>query len=136
MMGGKCRYVGGFLMPVPRWVAKVNKRFTNPQALKRGEWPVLTHVGRTSGATYRTPLEAHPIDDGYIFVLMYGSDSDWVQNVLAAGTATLDIGNDTFELVHPKLIPKEDAWQLLPAETKRPPGFLRVGEYLQVDVLE
>jgi hypothetical protein len=53
------------------------------------------HVRRTSGATYRTPLEAHPIDDGYIFILVYGSDSDWVQDVLAAGTATLNVDNGT-----------------------------------------
>jgi len=123
-------------MPVPRWVAKVNRRFTNPRALKRGDWPVLTHVGRTSGATYRTPLEAHPIDDGYIFILVYGSGSDWVQNVLAAGTATLDIDNDIVELVNPRLISKEDAWQLLPPDTKKPPGFLRISEYLRTDILQ
>ncbi len=123
-------------MPVPKWVAKVNKRVTNPLQLKRGQWPVLTHVGRTSGATYRTPLEAHPIDGGYIFILVYGSDSDWVQNVLAAGSATLNIDDDTFALVNPRLISRDDAWQLLPADTKEPPGFLRIGEYLQVDVRE
>lgn len=122
-------------MPVPRWVAKVNRRLTNPRALKRGDWPVLTHVGRTSGATYRTPLEAHPIDDGYIFILVYGSDSDWVQNVLAARTATLNIDDDTFELVNPRLISKKEARQLLPPDTKEPPGFLRIGEYLRADVL-
>jgi deazaflavin-dependent oxidoreductase (nitroreductase family) len=123
-------------MPVPRWVAKVNRRFTNPLALKRGDWPVLTHVGRTSGETYRTPLDAEPIDDGYIFMLVYGSDSDWVQNVLATGTATLDIDDDTFQLVNPRLISKKDARQLLPSETKEPPGFLRIGDYLQVDIVQ
>ena len=122
-------------MPVPRWVAKANKRFTNPKALERGDWPILTHVGRTSGVTYRTPLEAHPTDDGYIFVLMYGSESDWVQNVLAAGTATLDIDNETFDVKDPRLIPEEEAWQQLPPGTKKPPGFFRVGEFLQVDVV-
>ena len=122
-------------MPMPRWVAKVNKRVTNPLQLKRGSWPVLTHVGRTSGATYRTPLEVHPIDGGYIFVLVYGPDSDWVQNVLAAGNATLDVDDAMFELVNPRLISKDDAWQLLSADTKAPPSFLRISEYLQVDVL-
>jgi len=120
---------------MPKWVAKFNKRVTNPLQLKRGSWPVLTHVGRTSGATYRTPLEVHPIESGYIFVLVYGSDSDWVQNVLAAGIATLDVADATFELVNPRLISKDDAWQLLSADTKAPPGFLRIREYLQVDVL-
>ncbi len=123
-------------MPMPKWVAKVNKRFTNPMELKRGKWPVLTHVGRISGVTYRTPLEAHHIDSGYIFILVYGSDSDWVQNVLAGGDTTLDIEDDTFALVNPRLVSKEDAWQLLSPDTKKPPGFLRIDEYLQVDVLQ
>jgi deazaflavin-dependent oxidoreductase (nitroreductase family) len=122
-------------MPVPRWVAKVNKRVTNPLQVKQGKWPVLTHAGRTSGATYRTPLEAHPIDGGYIFILVYGSDSDWVQNVLAGGDAALDIDGDTFKLVNPRLVSKEAAWQLLSPDTKEPPKFLRIDEYLQVDVL-
>ncbi len=97
---------------------------------------VLTHVGRISGVTYRTPLEAHPINSGYIFIVVYGSDSDWVQNVLAGGNATLDINDDTFALVNPRFISKEDAWHLLSPDTKEPPGFLRIDEYLQVDVLQ
>jgi deazaflavin-dependent oxidoreductase (nitroreductase family) len=121
-------------MPVPKWVAKFNKRVTNPREIKRGNWPVLAHVGRSSGRTYHTPLEVHPVDGGYVFILMYGSDSDWVQNVLAAGSATLDIDGEVVELVSPRLVSKADAWQVMATDTKAPPGFLRVSEYLQVDI--
>ena len=121
-------------MPVPMWVAKVNKRVFNPREIRRGVRPVLTHAGRSSGTAYRTPLDAHPVDGGFIFIVMYGSGSDWVQNVLASGAATLKIGGDEFELVSPRLISKENAWQLLPTTTKAPPSFLRVTEYLQMDV--
>ena len=121
-------------MPVPKWVARVNKRITNKAVLKRGVSPVLTYVGRSSGKTYRTPLDAHPVDNGYIFILMYGSDSDWVKNVLAAGTASLKVGGDEFELVSPRLVTKGVAWQQLPATTKAPPDFLRVTEFLQMDI--
>jgi deazaflavin-dependent oxidoreductase (nitroreductase family) len=120
-------------MPVPMWIARVNKRVFNPLELRRGVRPVLTHVGRSSGKTYRTPLDAHAVDGGYIFIVMYGSDSDWVQNVLAAGAATLEIDGDEFELVSPRLVSKQDAWQQLSATTKAPPEFLRVTEYLQMD---
>ena len=123
-------------MPVPKWVAKVNKRVTNPLQLKQGKWPVVTHVRRLSGATYRTPLEAHPIDSGYIFILVYGSDSDWAQNMLASGDATLDIDGDTVKLMNPRLVSKKDAWQSLSSDTKEPHKLLRIDEYLQVDVLE
>lgn len=121
-------------MPIPMWVARVNKRVFNPLELRRGVRPVLTHVGRSSGITYRTPLDAHPVEGGYIFFVMYGSNSDWVQNVLAAGAATLEIDGDAFELVSPRLVPKEDAWQLLSTTTKAPAEYLRVTEYLQTDV--
>ncbi|MGZ5384202.1 MAG: nitroreductase family deazaflavin-dependent oxidoreductase [Acidimicrobiia bacterium] len=121
-------------MPVPMWVAQVNKRVFNPLELKRGVRPVLKHVGRLSGRTYRTPLDAHAIAGGYIFIVMYGASSDWVKNVLVAGAATLEIDDHEIELVSPRLVSKEDAWKLLSATTKAPPGFLRVTEYLQMEV--
>jgi len=116
------------------WVAQINKRVLNPLELRRGVRPVLTHVGRSSGKTYRTPLDAHPVDGGYIIIVMYGPDSDWVQNVLAAGAATLEIEGEEFELMSPRLVSKEDAWQLLSTTTKAPPDYLRVTEYLQMDL--
>ncbi len=121
-------------MPVPMWVAQVNKRVFNPREVRKGVRPVLTHVGRSSEKTYRTPLDAHAVEGGYIFIVMYGSDSDWVQNVLAAGSATLKVDSDELELVSPRLVSKEDAWQLLPSTTKAPANFLRVTEYLQMDM--
>ncbi len=117
-------------MPVPRWVTQVNKRGFNRLVLKRGTWPVLIHVGRSSGKTYQVPPDAHPVDNGYIFILVYGSGSDWVKNVLAAGTASLKIGGDELELVSARLVTEEAAWRQLPSATKAPPRFLRVSEYL------
>ncbi len=121
-------------MPVPKWIALANRRFLNPRELKRGVRPVLTHVGRSSGKTYRTPLDAHVVEGGYIFIIMYGSDSDWVQNILAAGTATVAVDGEHFDLESPKLISKQEAWKLLSPKTKEPPSFLKVTEYLQMDV--
>ena len=40
-------------MPMPRWVAWVNKRVTNKAVLKRGASPVLRVVGRSSGGATR-----------------------------------------------------------------------------------
>ena len=122
-------------MPMPLWFGHVNKRVFNPRELKRGVRPVITHIGRRSGTTYRTPMEATPVDSGYIFVLMYGSASDWVQNVLAADSASLRIAGQEIELVSPRVVDEDAAWQLLPSTKKRPPGFLNVDEYLQMDVL-
>jgi deazaflavin-dependent oxidoreductase (nitroreductase family) len=50
---------------------------------------IVTHVGRTSGRAYRTPVNAFRADGGYIIALTYGPESDWVKNVLAAGSCAL-----------------------------------------------
>ncbi len=123
-------------MPVPMWIGKVNKRVFNPREIKNGERPVLTHVGRSSGTVYRTPLDAHPVDGGYIFIVMYGSESDWVKNIMAAGTATLTVAGDEIDLTSPRLISKDEAFQVLAKTTKAPPGFLKVTEYLRMDAVE
>lgn len=123
-------------VPMPRWWGQVNKRVFNPRELARGERPVLTHVGRTSGKTFRTPLDAHPVEGGYVFILVYGAESDWVRNVLAAGHAGLRINGREIELCRPRLIGEGEAWRVLPPTVKRPPRWLRITEYLRMDLAE
>ena len=121
-------------MPMPRWWGQINKRLFNPRELRRGERPVLTHIGRVSGRTYRTPLDAHPVDGGYLFILVYGAKSDWVRNVMAAGRARLAIDGQEVELATPRLVDEAQAWQALPSTVQRPPRFLRISEYLRMDL--
>ena len=120
-------------MPMPRWWGHINKRVFNPRAIAGGKWPVLSHVGRTSGAMYRTPLDAHPVDGGYVFVLVYGSGSDWVQNVLSAGRARLRVGGREVELAAPRLVGEDEAFAALSDEVARPPRLLRITEFLRMD---
>jgi deazaflavin-dependent oxidoreductase (nitroreductase family) len=121
-------------MPLPKWLAQINKRTFNKMEIKRGVRPVLAHVGRSSGKTYHTPLDAHKTDDGYIFIINYGSRSDWVKNILAAGTATLSVEGNEVTLVSPRVITKDVASQKLPATTKWPSDFMKVTECLQMDI--
>jgi deazaflavin-dependent oxidoreductase (nitroreductase family) len=121
-------------MPMPRWLAEINKRFFNRMELRRGKRPVLTHVGRTSGTTYHTPLDAHRVGDGFVFILVYGSQADWVQNIMASGHARLATGGEQFDLTHPRLLEKDAAWELLEGKAKPPPGFMNVNEFLQMDI--
>ena len=121
-------------MPMPKWWGHINKRVFNPGQIKKGVSPVLTHVGRASGKAFQTPLDAHPVDGCYIFILVYGSGSDWVKNIIAAGTASLRVKGEEISLESPRVITEEAAWELLPPTTKRPPRFLRISEYLQMDI--
>lgn len=122
------------LMPMPLWWGKINKRVFNPSALKNGKWKVLTHVGRSSGRIYRTPLEAYEVDGTFVFILVYGSRSDWVQNILHEGSGSLQADDELIELASPRLISAKEAWSLLDGLAKPPPGFLNVNEFLQMDI--
>jgi len=122
-------------MPLPRWLAQVNKRTFNKLELKRGKRPVITHIGRRSGNVFRTPLDAHAVEGGFVFILNYGADSDWVQNILAAGTATLLAAGSRYELTNPRLITDEVARRHLAPGTKLPPQRMNITEFLIMDTL-
>lgn len=122
-------------MPLPRWLARFNRRVMNPREVRSGKRPVLTHVGRSSGRVYRTPLDAHRIDGGYVFFPLYGARSDWVRNILAVGTARLTAEGEDVELDHPRVVARDDVRELLPVGVKLPPGLLRVRELLRMDLV-
>ncbi|MCP3988420.1 MAG: nitroreductase family deazaflavin-dependent oxidoreductase [Actinomycetia bacterium] len=119
-------------MPYPRWLAKINKRVINPRQIRKGTYPVVTHVGRTSGLSYRTPLDAFPTETGYVLVARYGPESDWVQNILAAGTATLRINDEEHELNTPRLVSRDQALSVLGAE-EPPADFTKAEDFVLMD---
>jgi len=121
-------------MPMPRWLARINKRVFNPIEIRRGVRPVLIHVGRSSGKTYRTPLDAHPLPDGYLLIPMYGPRTDWLKNVLAAGSARLRLAGKEVELESPRIVKQKDVWPLLLKPAKIPPGISGDSDLLQTDV--
>jgi deazaflavin-dependent oxidoreductase (nitroreductase family) len=121
-------------MPLPRWLAHINKRVFNPMEVRRGARPVLIHTGRSSGKTYRTPLDAHRLPDGYLFIPLYGPRTDWVKNVLAAQAARLSIDGHEIELQSPRLVRKKDIWPMVPTTTKSYPGISGESELLHMDL--
>lgn len=118
-------------MPLPRWLAYTNRRIFNRYELKRGKYPVVVHVGRTSGATYRTPVEAFEIEGGYALILMYGRETDWLQNLLAAGGGELEVRGETISIIEPCIIDLAEAHGLS-ARMGNPPKWANVTEALRV----
>lgn len=123
-------------MPYPRWLAKINKRIFNPREVRKGNRPVLVHSGRSSGATYQTPLDAHPTRSGYVLVVRYGPESDWVQNTLAAGGATLRIEGEEHRLSAPRLVAQDEAVAELAPGEEADADFLRADHYLLTDTAD
>ena len=80
-------------MPMPRWWARANRFGLNRLARHIVWWmpgfALVEHTGRRSGRTYRTPVNVFRARGGYLVVLAYGPNADWVRNVLAAGGCRL-----------------------------------------------
>ncbi|BBZ32935.1 peptidase [Mycolicibacterium confluentis] len=83
-------------MRMPRAAADFNRRVTNPVARSLTPWlpclGTLEHTGRTSGKHYRTPLLVFGTRDGFVILIGYGPETDWLKNVLAGGPTVLTSG--------------------------------------------
>jgi deazaflavin-dependent oxidoreductase (nitroreductase family) len=80
-------------MRAARALARFNRSVVNPiqkvYATHLPPFAVVTHVGRRSGRTYRTPVLAFRSGTTLAVVLFYGNGTDWIRNVLAQGSATI-----------------------------------------------
>jgi deazaflavin-dependent oxidoreductase (nitroreductase family) len=90
-----------------RWLAKFNIAVTNRiTSLFAGWLPgfgILTHVGRRSGKVYRTPVNVFRAPNGFVVALTYSSQSEWVKNVLAAGSCELKTRGRKYHLSVPNV---------------------------------
>ena len=120
-------------MQYPRWLAKLNRRVFNPGQVRAGKRPVVIHTGRSTGTLYQTPLDALPTTQGYVLVVRYGPDSDWVRNILVAGTATLRIDGEERRLGSPRLVPQHVAADALAAGVEPHRDFFKADHYLLMD---
>jgi deazaflavin-dependent oxidoreductase (nitroreductase family) len=104
-------------MRMPRAVANFNRRVTNPVArVVVGRFPtqgILEHVGRKSGRRYRTPLTIFNTRDGFVILIGYGLESDWLKNVLAGGPITIRKLGRTVAVGEPRLVSKVEAATLV-----------------------
>lgn len=105
-------------------VRSMNKRFWNKQAIKTAgepgaEYAKVLHRGRTSGTEYETPIGAIPTDDGFVVILPYGTQADWVRNVLHHGEATIVHDGEHVAVHNPVLMPPHDVEQWLSPTARR-----------------
>src|SRR5438552_14764583 len=91
------------MSPLRPFTMRVINPLTRRVAGRRPGFGILVFRGRTSGRTYRAPINAFRRGDAYVFALPYGSTSQWVKNVLAAGSCTLHTRGRDVQLADPEL---------------------------------
>ena len=124
-------------MPIPSFVARINRTVTNPVVRRfAGRSPgfaIVEHIGRSSGRRYRTPVNIVRLENGFLIALTYGSTSDWVRNVFAAGGATLVYRDERIAVVNPRIIEEEGSHTAFPAVVRAALKVLDVRKYLELD---
>jgi len=116
---------------------RFNRRFGNPRQMKTAGTPgayagIVRHVGRRSGRRYETPVVPCAVTGGFVIALPYGASADWVQNVLAAGLATVVTEGQTYEVERPEVVPITDVITAFPAGARRNLRLFHVDEALRV----
>ncbi len=104
---------------VLRWLIWYHKHVENPVMVRffsgrSSRDALLHHVGRRSGKTYATPLTAHRSEDTIIIPLPYGTETDWLRNLQAAGQGVVELEDRSFTVNEPEVVPIDQVMPLLP----------------------
>ena len=95
-------------MTFPRALARYTRGAVNGMTLRfagHAAFADLEHIGRKSGTVRHTPVRAFRAGNTVIIGLNFGRQSDWYQNIKAAGTCRMRLGSEQLTLGAPTLIP-------------------------------
>jgi deazaflavin-dependent oxidoreductase (nitroreductase family) len=124
-------------MPLPRSIARFNKRFTSrwaePLARRFSNFAVVHHRGRRTGRSYATPVNCFGDNETVVVALTYGVGADWAQNVLR-GPATLELRGRVRRIVAAELAGRDETWATLPRLVRVALRVLRVRDFLRLSL--
>ena len=95
-------------MTFPRALARCTRGAVNRVTLRLAghlAFADLEHAGRKSGTVRHTPVRAFRSGNTVIIGLNFGRQSDWYQNIKAAGTCRMRLGGEQLTLGAPALVP-------------------------------
>ena len=120
---------------------RLQRAIINPRQMRSAGTPgayasVIRHRGRTSGQPYETPVGAVAVDDGFVIALVYGSRTNWLQNVLVSGSATIVHEGRTFQVDQPEIVPMQSVADRFAAGDQRGFRLLAVDQALRVRRVE
>lgn len=124
--------------PVVNTVRRMNRSLTNPRVMRTAgsagtQTSVIEHVGRRSGQTYETPVDIIETATRLLIALPYGANTDWLRNVLAAGTATVVSKGERIAVQRPAVVATADVEELIPARTLRTLRLFGVSQCLSLE---
>jgi len=123
--------------PVLGAVRRFNRSVSNPRQMASAGSPgayasVIRHVGRTSGRNFETPIGAIAVADRFLIALPYGTNTDWLKNLLASGSAVIVDEGVTYDVDDPEVVSVADVIDDFPANERRLLSLFGVGEALRV----
>jgi deazaflavin-dependent oxidoreductase (nitroreductase family) len=121
---------------LPHWLARVNLRFSNafmrPIATRLPWFVVLEHVGRKSGTVRRTAIMAYRRKpDRWVLALIYGTEVQWLRNVMAASGCRLLSRSKWIEVVEPRRF-ADSSRSSVPWLMRPFLALLRVSEFVEL----
>jgi deazaflavin-dependent oxidoreductase (nitroreductase family) len=126
-------------MPLPHAIGRANKRLLNPVVrLIAPRFPglaVVDHRGRRSGTPYHTPVILFRSGSEMVIALTYGSQVDWVRNLLASEGGTVRSRGSTVRVGTPVIRRDDTGGVRIPGPVRAILSRLGVREYLHLTVL-
>jgi deazaflavin-dependent oxidoreductase (nitroreductase family) len=104
-------------MTFPQALARYTRGAVNTTTLHlagHAAFADLEHAGRKSGTVRHTPVRAFRAGDTVVVGLNFGRQSDWYQNIKAAGTCRMRLGGEQLTLGAPTLVPVEQGVKDMP----------------------
>ncbi len=133
-MRAKSRLVQGPLIRLQR--AVINPRQMRSAGRPGAYASIVRHRGRVSGQAYETPVGAVATDDGFLIALVYGTRTNWLRNVLAAGSATIVNEGRAYAVDRPEVVSMRDVSASFSPGDQRGFRLLAVDQALRVRRVE
>lgn len=122
--------------PLRSAIRTSNKYLLNPITRRLAKPTTIRHIGRKSGREFVTPVGAERVPDGFVIPLGYGTQVDWLRNVLAAGEAIITVDGEAHGVREPRVIDAAQALPMLEPRVRRRYGRLGIGQYLKVTLAD
>ena len=123
-------------MPIPRAVARFNRVGLNRLTVRIAPWApgfgVVHHVGRRTGRPFRTPVNLFRDGDRYVVAVTYGTESDWVRNVIAANGCDIETRRRLVALTAPRVV-HDESRRVLPLVPRTVVRLIGVADFLVLD---